>query len=180
MLQRTAAACMGISILYGCASLSDMRTTVNHSGDVVMEKIGQHGRGYVFLVVPDGMQVDGVAYDVVETIGCNDLLVRVADDEVKSVQQAIKRTMVHEDPMNGYYNSVGQSQLMVDHMVTDAYGKTNVYLTGSVQINGVCDPPRIQAQLEHAVRQFDDGSHAQIFVNDVTLEKVLSENSVVF
>jgi len=44
---------------------------------------------------------------------------------------------------------------------------------GSYQIGGVCDEPRVQAQLERTVLQFAAVRQAVIFINGTRLEDLL-------
>jgi hypothetical protein len=53
-------------------------------------------------------------------------------------------------------------------------GRARVELSGNVSIGGACDVPRIEAQLERTVLQFDDVATVEILVNGVPLEDVLS------
>ncbi len=50
-----------------------------------------------------------------------------------------------------------------------------VKLIGSLALGGVCDSPRVYAQLTGTVGQFFPDKIISIFINDIPLEKILSE-----
>src|SRR5688572_32055252 len=54
---------------------------------------------------------------------------------------------------SGYYNALYQSDLQVTG-VTIEQGKAVIHLTGSVVLGGVCDAPRVEAQIEQTALQF--------------------------
>src|SRR5215211_1391942 len=74
---------------------------------------------------------------------------------------------------SGYYNALYQSDLQVAS-VTIEQGKAIVHLTGTIMLGGICDAPRVQAQIEETARQFSTVSDVTVFVNDVPLEEALS------
>ncbi len=51
---------------------------------------------------------------------------------------------------------------------------TEVQLSGSFSAGGVCDDPRIIAQLEETAKQFDNMENVKFYVNGKLLEDVLS------
>jgi len=70
------------------------------------------------------------------------------------------------------YSALGQSTLQVEGI--DLVGDTAIVrLVGSYQIGGVCDEPRVQAQLERTVLQFAAVRQAVIFINGTRLEDLL-------
>jgi hypothetical protein len=73
----------------------------------------------------------------------------------------------------GYYNALYQSDLQVAS-VTIEQGKAIIHLTGNVVLGGVCDAPRVEAQIEQTALQFSTVSDVAVFINDVPLEEVLS------
>jgi hypothetical protein len=74
----------------------------------------------------------------------------------------------------GLYNALYQSDLRVDS-VTIENGLATIHLSGTLLLGGVCDSPRVQAQIEETALQFSTVSDVAVFVNDVPLEEVLSE-----
>ena len=74
---------------------------------------------------------------------------------------------------SGYYNALYQSDLQVAG-VTIEQEKAIIHLTGSVMLGGVCDAPRVEAQIEQTALQFSTVKDVAVFINDVPLEDVLS------
>jgi hypothetical protein len=53
-------------------------------------------------------------------------------------------------------------------------GTVSVKLTGKLSLAGVCDSPRIEAQLEETILQFPGVKTAEIFINNKPIEEVMS------
>lgn len=112
-------------------------------------------------------------------IGCEDSVVWVyrdiATDEVtgtavlNELLSYKKRTYEKTE----LYNALYQSNLVfVDATIS---GETaTVKLRGTIQLGGVCDAPRIEAQLTETVTQFPGIKKADIYINDIPLKDVLS------
>jgi hypothetical protein len=75
---------------------------------------------------------------------------------------------------SGLYNALYQSSLQLDS-ASVANGQATIYLSGQLRLGGVCDAPRIQAQLTETARQFPTVTSVAIFVNGQRLEDALSE-----
>jgi hypothetical protein len=58
--------------------------------------------------------------------------------------------------------------------VTLEDGEAIVKLSGTLMLGGVCDNPRVEAQLEETALQFSTVSRVSVFVNGVPLEGLLS------
>ena len=65
---------------------------------------------------------------------------------------------------SGLYNALYRSDLTVDR-ITITKGIATIYLTGQLQVGGVCDEPRVRAQLEETALQYYTVDEVQIFVN---------------
>lgn len=74
---------------------------------------------------------------------------------------------------SGYYNALYQSDLAIESVRIEQ-GNAIIHLTGTIMLGGVCDAPRVQAQIEQTALQFSTVSDVTVFVNDVPLEDVLS------
>jgi len=74
---------------------------------------------------------------------------------------------------SGYYNALYQSDLAIESVRIEQ-GNAIIHLTGTIMLGGVCDAPRVQAQIEQTALQFSTVSNVTVFVNDVPLEDVLS------
>jgi len=75
---------------------------------------------------------------------------------------------------SGYYNALYQSNLQVAG-VTIEQGKAMIRLKGTLMLGGVCDAPRVEAQIEQTALQFSTVNDVAVFINDVPLEDVLSQ-----
>ncbi|HJQ15140.1 MAG TPA: GerMN domain-containing protein [Anaerolineales bacterium] len=74
---------------------------------------------------------------------------------------------------SGYYNSLYQSDLEIASVRIEQ-GNAIIHLTGTIMLGGVCDAPRVEAQIEQTALQFSTVSNVTVFVNDVPLEDALS------
>jgi hypothetical protein len=112
-------------------------------------------------------------------VGCGDSAVPV-QVEIPPTQGVLKAALAAllsvKDQyygQSGLYNALYQSDLQVESVSIDG-GKASVYLTGTLQMGGECDSPRVQAQLEQTVLQFSTVTEAAIFINGKPLADVLS------
>jgi len=75
---------------------------------------------------------------------------------------------------SGLYNALYQSDLKLKSVTIDQ-GKAVIHLTGTVMLGGVCDAPRVEAQIKQTALQFSTVSDVEVFINDIPLEDVLSQ-----
>lgn len=131
---------------------------------------GQAGGTAVYYVALDDGGTSGVRF------GCNDSLVAVhdADPSIREpLHAAMSRLLSGPPPASGLYNALSSSTLQYVSGYLD--GTTVVVnLTGSVQPGGVCDIPRIEAQLTQTAVTAVGATRAEIYVNGVRLAEVLS------
>ncbi len=112
-------------------------------------------------------------------IGCDDSVipVQVQIEPTQAVlKAALEKLLSIKDQyygQSGLYDALYQSDLQVES-ATITNGKANVHLTGTMQLAGECDNPRVQAQLENTVLQFPTVTSADIFINGKTLSEALS------
>ena len=112
-------------------------------------------------------------------LGCGDTLVPVTM-EIPSTRGVLRATLekllaVKSQTYgeSGLYNALYQSQLTIDDVRIDNRVAT-IWLSGQVVLGGVCDSPRVQAQLEQAARQFSTVDSVQVYVNGIRLQDVLN------
>lgn len=74
---------------------------------------------------------------------------------------------------SGFYNALYQADLQVEGVTIDQ-GKAVIHLSGTLMLGGVCDAPRVEAQIEQTALQFSTVHEVAVFINDVPLEDVLS------
>src|SRR5215216_216412 len=75
---------------------------------------------------------------------------------------------------SGLYNALYQSDLKLKSVTIDQ-GKAIIHLTGTVMLGGVCDAPRVEAQIKQTALQFSTVSDVEVFINDILLEDALSQ-----
>jgi len=74
---------------------------------------------------------------------------------------------------SGLYNALYKSDLQVES-ITLENGKAVINLTGTLMLGGVCDNPRVEAQLEQTALQFSTIQEVSIFINGKPLKDALS------
>jgi hypothetical protein len=75
---------------------------------------------------------------------------------------------------SGLYNALYQSNLSIQN-ITRKGATWYIYLTGSMQLGGVCDIPRVEAQLLRTALQFPTVKQVHYFINGVPLKTALSQ-----
>lgn len=112
-------------------------------------------------------------------IGCDDSVipVQVAIAPTRGVLQAALEELLSLKEahygQSGLYNALYQSDLKLDS-VSIEQGEAIIHLSGPLMLGGVCDNPRVEAQLEETALQFPTVSQVSVFVNGRPLEEVLS------
>lgn len=115
-----------------------------------------------------------------EEIGCGDSLVAV-DIEIEptlapltAALNELLTTDGSEYGESGFYNSLYQSDLTLED-VTIVDGEAVISLSGTLTLGGVCDEPRVRAQLRQTALQYATVDEVSILVNDTPLEDLLSQ-----
>ena len=128
----------------------------------------------VFLIALNDNGVSG------KKIGCNDSVVPVLvyiDPTLgvlrASLNELFKMEGQREYGLSGLYNSLYQSHLSIDSL-NIVNREAIVKLKGTLSSGGVCDDPRIKAQLEEAALQFKTVDKVSVFINGIPLDQVLS------
>jgi len=111
-------------------------------------------------------------------IGCGDSVVPVEvqiEPTIAPLTAALERLFDIDERLvgeTGLYNALYQSDLAIDSIdITN--GVATIRLTGELRVGGVCDEPRVRAQLEETALQFITVDAVSIFVNDQPLAEVL-------
>ena len=112
-------------------------------------------------------------------VGCGDSVVPV-QVEIPPTQGVLKAALIAllsvKDQyygQSGLYNALYQSDLQVESLSING-SQAKVYLTGTLLMGGECDSPRVQAQFEQTVLQFQNVTEVAIFINDKPLVDILS------
>ncbi len=130
-------------------------------------------RVQIVLIAVDDQGVSG------KPVGCGDSAVPVqveippTQGVLKAALQALFSLKVQYYGESGLYNALYQSDLQVES-VTIKDGKATIQLSGTLQLGGECDNPRVAAQLEETARQFSTVSEVAIFLNGKPLSEALS------
>ncbi|MFJ5957777.1 hypothetical protein ACIQC5_17690 [Paenarthrobacter sp. NPDC092416] len=129
------------------------------------------GPAVYFVAIDDGGS-RGVRF------GCNDSLVAVRGpaSEADPLTVALGRLLASGGPSAsevGLYDALAGSSL---HFVSGYFSGTTVVvnLGGTLRPGGVCDIPRIEAQLTHTVVAASGATRAEIYINGKTLAEALS------
>ena len=112
-------------------------------------------------------------------IGCDDSLVPVlvsvaATDDPLSTALAVLLSI--KEPYYGHsglYNALHQSDLTLESVSVEG-GKAVVHLIGTLILGGVCDNPRVEAQIEETALKYPGVSEVSVYVNGQPLEELLS------
>lgn len=112
-------------------------------------------------------------------IGCDDSVIGVevqaapSQEVLRSALEELLSVNEQYYGQSGLYNALYQSDLVLGS-VSIEQGEASIHLSGSLVLGGVCDNPRVEAQLEETALQFPAVSQVSIFVNGQPLEEVLS------
>jgi spore germination protein GerM len=137
----------------------------------------------VFLIAVDDNGKSG------KRIGCNDSVVavmrevrptpaplRVALEELLRMPQEYRTssTTASSSATPELYNALGRSELRLNR-VSVQKGLARIHLGGRLTSGGVCDSPRIVAQIEETALQFPSVKGVKVFINGTPLSDYLSE-----
>lgn len=112
-------------------------------------------------------------------IGCQDSIVavdRVIPATSAPLTAALKELFSIRDRyygQSGLYNALSQSNIKLAG-VAISNGRATIQLTGSFNLSGVCDDPRVVAQIQQTALQFSTVTDVAIFVNSTPIERILS------
>jgi len=130
-------------------------------------------RLYIYLVAIGDNGASG------ESIGCGDSIIPVAVDVPRTtgvLRAALDRLLSQKTQYygeSGLYNALYQSNLVIDSLIVQD-GEATMRFSGKLQSGGVCDDPRIIAQLEHTALQFSTVQRVSITVNGEDIHNLLS------
>lgn len=134
---------------------------------------GLFSRTHMYLIALEDAGQSGAM------IGCNDSVIPVVveiEPTVAPLTAALNRLLSLDDQyygQSGLYNALYQSDLTLQGAAVQN-GEAIIRLTGELQLGGVCDNPRVQAQLEQTALQYNTVDSVTITLNGEPLESVLS------
>ncbi len=135
---------------------------------------GPTTRVKIFLIALDDNGKSG------KKIGCDDSVIgveRVIAATTAPLRAALDELLTLRDRnygQSGLINVLYQSRLQVES-VSIASAKATIHLSGTLRLSGVCDNPRVEAQIEETALQFSTVRDVQVFLNNVALDKALSQ-----
>jgi len=115
-----------------------------------------------------------------QTIGCGDSVrtVRVKVPQGRDPLRYIINFLLRQGnalaSRYGLYHPLANSSLTVDK-ITMQGEEVIVELSGQFSIGGICDTPRVMAQLEHTVLQFPQIKKVRFYINDVIISALLDQ-----
>jgi hypothetical protein len=134
---------------------------------------GLVSRTYIYLIA---IGDDGQSGPLV---GCQDSAVPVVveiEPTAAPMTAAIQRLLADKRQyygQSGLYNVFYQSGLQLEG-VKVVSGQATINLSGSLTLGGVCDDPRVMAQLQQTALQYSTVTSAVIYLNGQPLESILS------
>jgi hypothetical protein len=141
---------------------------------VLLGRLGAESRS----TNPQPGTVDSVQIFLVSTgtgsVGCGDEIVAVTrriaptTGPLRAALQELFSLKSQTIGESGLYNALHQSDIHIDRVVIEN-GRATVNLSGTVRLNGVCDQPRVVAQIERTVSQFPTISGFTITLNGKSL-----------
>jgi hypothetical protein len=165
----------------------------------VVERGGAQATSPVFQVTapepgPTPTEADGALFDRVniylialedagergKEIGCGDSVVPVevpVEPTVAPLTAALKELLAVEERLygqSGLYNALFRSDLQVESVAVED-GEAVIRLTGTLNLGGACDAPRIRAQLEETALQYSTVNTVSIYINGTSLEALLQQ-----
>jgi hypothetical protein len=114
-----------------------------------------------------------------QPIGCDDSVVLVSiaiEPTAAPLTAALERLFAIDSEyygQSGLYNALHRSDLRLERAVVEG-GQATIELAGNLQLGGVCDNPRVEAQIKATARQFATVDEVVVYLNGRRLEEVLS------
>jgi len=112
-------------------------------------------------------------------VGCGDSVIPVqveiqpTQGVLRAALEALISTKDQYYGESGLYNAFYQSDLQLAGVTIEDV-KAIIHLSGTLMLGGVCDNPRVAAQIVETALHFSTVKDVSVFVNDKPLEEVLS------
>ncbi len=127
----------------------------------------------IYLIALENAGRDG------QEIGCGDSVIPVEveiEPTIAPLTAALETLFSIDERFygeSGLYNALYRADIAVERIdiVDDV---ASIYLTGDFAIGGICDNPRVRAQLEETALQYYTVDEVQIFINGESLDSLLS------
>jgi hypothetical protein len=128
----------------------------------------------LFLIVVNDNDKSG------KKIGCGDSVVwaeRPIPITSAPLTAALKELLGLREQYYGeskLYNALYQSNLKLEGVAITG-GRATINLSGTLNLGGTCDAPRVASQIQETALQFPTVTQVAVFLNGVPLEQVLSQ-----
>jgi DNA-binding CsgD family transcriptional regulator len=148
--------------------LPDTATTIP-TGILVTAAAGEQ-QVKIFLIAVDDNGRSG------KQIGCGDSVVPVmvpipqTQGVLKAALEALLAVQTQFYGESGLYNALYQSDLQLES-VTIMQGVAQIWLTGTLEMGGECDSPRVEAQLIETAMQFSTVKAVEVYLNGNPLQE---------
>jgi len=158
---------LGICVVIGLSGCgNDQKTSKDET------EAEKNGTSIYLVAMDEGALDDGTE---VENIGCDDALVEVKINKKLSPQEALEALFDYTTAEDGLYNVFSMSpNLQIEKMIV-ANDFAIVTLSKDLVTGGMCDGPRVPAQIRKTLMQFDEIDGVDIFVGDEEVSSYLSE-----
>ncbi len=129
-------------------------------------------RTHIYLVAVGDASQSG------EKIGCDDSLIPVevviepGSPPLEATLNELLTIKSREYGQSGLYNALHQSDLNLESVSVDD-GQAKVRLSGTLTLGGVCDDPRVRAQLRQTALQYEGVNQVSIWIDGTPLDEVL-------
>jgi len=123
----------------------------------------------IYLISYSDLNIDG------ERIGCGDSLISLPITTYKngSIIETALRSLLTYQNKSGFKNIIFNSDLKLQSIdIKNTHAKVN--FDGKLSLSGACDIPRVLAQLERTILQFDSIKSVEFIVGDKPLNTHLS------
>lgn len=156
-------------------TIDDQKNQSLEEKDIFSEKIENPK---IALVAPDGSKLSLSASS--PKFGCNDNIVFKEIAGVLTPKQILEAMFVFEGSNNNdewYYNVFENSDLVVDSLSIDESGLVRVELSGDLLVGGVCDNPRVSAQIDSTLEAMEIMTikNVEVLINGELVQDYLSE-----
>ena len=131
----------------------------------------------VGIIALDGTPADE-KHKSKQLIGCDDKIIEMKLEGIFTSDEILNKLFEFRDYDNefGYYNVFEHSQkLFAESVIIDQNGLATVKLSGDLLISGMCDVPRVTAQIETTLRQIEGVEGVKIYINGENVDDFLSE-----
>jgi hypothetical protein len=174
----------GIIFLNGCGTTEEVSkddTSINETqiqNRDVMTKLEQRIENPTISIITLDTTEANKKNETEELIGCDDKIVKVSLEGVLAPVEILNSLFEFDDYDGeaGYYNVFENStNLLAKSVEVDNDGLARVELSGDLVTGGVCDTPRVTAQIDDTIRQIEGVKDVEIYINGENVSDFLSE-----